>query len=405
MVTVAVIAEYNPFHKGHEYHINKIRRDFGEDTRIVAIMSGNYTQRGEMAIADKTARARAAVECGVNLVLEIPFPYSISSAEFYARSGVYIAEKIGVVDYISFGSELGDIEKINEIASNMTTSVYNNSYKALESDKDFKSCGYAELCEIAYKNAFEEDVSDFLKPNNILALEYIKALKMLNSRIKTHTTKRLGASYSESHILDCEFQSASAIREAIRGGDTDALTHTPSAAEEVYSEAMREGLMPIDCESVSSALITSFLLNKPDIGENIHDAAGGLYNRLRNASYIATSISELVNLSETKKYTTSRIRRAIYYSFFGVTSSVVKELPAYAQILAFDSDGREILKRIKKESDFPLITKPSATDSLSDKAKRQKELSFKADALFALACPKTKSCNFSIKITPFVKKS
>ena len=405
MVTVAVIAEYNPFHKGHEYHINKIRRDFGADTRIIAIMSGNYTQRGEMAIADKTVRARAAVECGVNLVLEIPFPYSVSSAEFYAKSGVYIAQRIGVVDYISFGSELGNIEKITEIASNMTTLIYNNAYKSIESDKRFKSCGYAEMCEIAYKNAFGEDICDFLSPNNILALEYIKALKSLTSDIKPHTTKRLGASYSESSILDCEFQSASAIRCAMRNGCTDALSHTPNAAEQVYLEAMANGLMPVDCERVSSALLTSFLLNEPYGGEYIHDAAGGLYNRLRNASYTATSISELVNLSETKKYTTSRIRRAIYYSFFGVTSSVVKELPAYAQILAFDSDGREILKRIKKESDFPLITKPSATDSLSDDAIRQKELAFKADALFALACPKSQSCNFSMKITPFVKKS
>ena len=172
MVTVAVIAEYNPFHKGHEYHINKIRSEFGEDTRIIAIMSGNYTERGEMAITDKYIRAEAAVECGVNLVLEIPFPYSSSSAEFYAQSGIKIANEIGVVDYISFGSESGNLDKIIEISTNMTTSVYKNAYISLKSDKEYKGYGYAELCEIAYSRAFGKDVSEYLKPNNILAIEF-----------------------------------------------------------------------------------------------------------------------------------------------------------------------------------------------------------------------------------------
>ena len=124
MKTVAIISEYNPFHSGHEYQIQKIREEFGADTRIIAIMSGNYTQRGEMAIMDKSLRAECAVRCGVNLVLELPFPFSSSSAEFFSRSGVKIAHSLGVVDYLSFGSECGSIEELVNAAKNMSSKEY-----------------------------------------------------------------------------------------------------------------------------------------------------------------------------------------------------------------------------------------------------------------------------------------
>ena len=124
MAVAAIITEYNPFHNGHAYQIAETRRLLGEDTRIVAIMSGNFTQRGELAFADKTARAKAACECGVDLVLELPFPFSMSSAEYFARSGVKIANELGIVDYLVFGSESGDISLLREIAENMLSSEF-----------------------------------------------------------------------------------------------------------------------------------------------------------------------------------------------------------------------------------------------------------------------------------------
>ena len=133
MKTVAIISEYNPFHTGHEHQLKSIRRDFGEDTRIIAIMSGNYTQRAETAVLDKYLRAECAVLCGVDLVLELPFPYSSSSAEFFARSGVHIADSIGVVDFLSFGSECGDIESLKRTASISLTDEYKCTLKKLSS--------------------------------------------------------------------------------------------------------------------------------------------------------------------------------------------------------------------------------------------------------------------------------
>ena len=404
MVTVAVISEYNPFHNGHEYHIKKIREQFGEDTAIVAIMSANYTQRAECAVADKSVRAKAAVECGVDLVLEIPFPFCSSSAQFYAESGVKIADSIGVIDYLSFGSECGSIDVLTDISTKMTTDVYKNAFLKLKNDKDNKTLGYAELCEKAFLEAFAElDIASFFTPNNILGAEYIKALIGTNSKLKPHTIKRIGADYNETNIIEQPYQSASAIRAALSDG-MEALSHVPQNARAIYEKAYADGLFPTDMSKLSHAVISSFMLNSPSDNVEIHDASGGLYNRLKNNCYHATSISELVSLTETKKYTNARIRRAILNSFFGVTSSEVKELPLYTQVLAMNQVGRKILKRIKKESDFPVITKPSSTSTLTDEALRQKERANTADAIFGLTLPMPKSGDNVLKFTPYVKE-
>ncbi len=405
MVTVAIISEYNPFHKGHEYQINEIRREFGDDTNIIAIMSGNYTQRAESAIADKAIRAHAAVDSGVNLVIEIPFPFSMSSAEFYAKSGVEIANSIGVVDYLSFGSESGDVAEIVEFSKKMQTKAYNKSFSELEADTKHTGVGYAKLCELAYINAFKEiECRDFFLPNNILAIEYIKALNATNSKIKPHTVKRIGASFNEECIIETNYQSATAIRQAIKNSGLSALMHIPKTAREVYEDAYKNNAFPSDIEKLSSAVISSFLLNTSEINDKIHDASGGLYNRLRNNCYSSTSISELVKLTETKKYTNARIRRAVLNSFFSVTSSEVKARPAYTQVLAMDTEGRKILKRIKKESDFPVITKPANTKGLSEAALYQKQRANLADAIYALTLPLPKGGESALTFTPYVKE-
>ena len=405
MKVAAIIAEYNPFHNGHKYQVDKIREKLGEDTAIVAIMSGNFTQRGEIAIADKTIRARAAVECGVNLVLELPFPYSMSSAEFFARGGVAIAESIGVVDYLVFGSECGEVRVLSDIASVMLSSEYQLTMDTLRDDPQFRECGYPELCEIALSRIYGREVSrDFFSPNNILGIEYIKALYSLESSITPMTVRREGAGYLDIINPMAEFQSASAIREEIYHNNISALDFVPKSAKNVYLDAMNSGKFPSDASKLDLAIISFFRLNSPSANSDIHDAAGGLYNRLCEMSAEATSISNLTNLAETKKYTSARIRRAIWNSYFGVTSSDVRSLPSYAQVLGMDSLGRLVLKRIKKESAFPVITKPSSYKELGDNVVRQKELSNKADSVYALTLKVTNSGRFPLTFTPFVKE-
>ena len=188
MKICAIISEYNPFHNGHKYQVDRIREKFGNDTAIISIMSGNFTQRGEISIADKLIRAKCACECGVNLVLEIPFPFSMSSSEFYAQSGVEIADKIGIVDYLVFGSESGNICEICDIAEVINSQDFILTLETLQ--KEQKALGYPELCEIAIKKIYGEKVQkDFFSPNNILAIEYVKALRRKRSSIIPYTFK------------------------------------------------------------------------------------------------------------------------------------------------------------------------------------------------------------------------
>ena len=404
MTTVAIVCEYNPFHNGHLYQIEAIRREFGEDTRIIAVMSGSFTQRGESAILDKTYRAKCAVLCGVNLVLELPFPFSMSSAEFFSRAAIHIINKIGIVDYVSFGSESGELTELTEYARVTLSDEYNRTLNKLTESCEYANLGYPELCELAYTDTVGSRPALKLTPNNILALEYIKELIRTDSTVKPHTIKRQGASFDEEKIVGSALQSATAIRASVLSGDYSALDYVPKITESVYFDATQNGDFPCSPSRLSTAVISYLRINSSSANVDIHDAKGGLYNRLRNASLEANDFETLISLTETKKYTRARIRRVVWYSFFGVTSSEVVTPPAYTQVLAMDGLGRSCLKEIRKLAGFPIITKPSSTKGLCDIARVQKALSDKADSVFQLTKPTPKSAAFSLTVTPFVKK-
>ncbi|MBQ8690160.1 MAG: nucleotidyltransferase family protein [Clostridia bacterium] len=399
MKTVAIVSEYNPFHNGHLYQIEKIREEFGADTRIIAIMSGNYTQRGEIAILDKWERAKIAVKCGVDLVLELPFPYSCASAEFFARAAVHIANSLGVVDILSFGSEAGDIEILKETAQNTLNPTFLKEVSALTQKAELQSNGYPAILEVAYYNVYGVKCS-FDSPNNILAIEYIKALIQLESSIMPHTIKRLDSEYNEESIIDSEIQSATAIRKALSEDIYSAQDYIPKPAFDIISLNSLDKKFPCDAERISSAIISNLIFNVADSAD-IHDAGGGLYNRLIKQAYEATSISNLIDLTKTKKYTTARIRRVIWYSFFGVTSSDLRELPSYTQVLAMDKNGQALLKKIKKTSSFSVLTKPSRLPE-EQTARGQKALCDKADILFQHTKHSPEPASSIYKRTPFI---
>lgn len=398
MKTVAIISEYNPFHSGHEYQINKIREEFGEDTAIVAIMSGNFTQRGEVAFVSKAERAKAAVLSGVNLVLELPFPFSSSSAEIFARSGVKIADSIGA-DYLSFGSESGDIDALLSAATVISSDDFTVAFKKVGENK---ALGYPERCELAYKTV--SDIPFEFSSNNILAVEYIRAINSLGSKIIPHTVKRVGADYTVDRVENTTHQSAMALRNAFIENCEDAISYLPEQTRDIMASLKNAGEFPCDLSRISSAIISYLRLNPPPQNEDIHDAGDGLYNRLYNESFKANDISTLLLRTETKNYTKARIRRALLNVFFGVTSSELKTLPMYTQILAMDSVGMQILKKTRKTRSIQILTKPSDYKSFGEAALRQKQLSDKADSIFELTKPIPKDGSSALKFTPFVKK-
>ena len=403
-MNIGIICEYNPFHNGHLYQIEKIREEFGADTNVIAVMSGNYVQRGGVAIADKGIRAKCAVLSGVNLVLELPFPYSMSSAEYFARSAVHILTEIGCVDYISFGSESGSLDSLYATATLMLTDDYFKTLDELSKKENERKMGHAALCEAALLAISGSKPTVSLTPNNILAIEYIKAVITLKSPLKLHTVKREFNSFSDEGFVPGNIQSATAIRKSISENDISALEFIPNITKNAFLEAISTGEFPCENERLSPAVIASLRLNLPSLFEDIHDTSGGLYNRLKDMSFKANSIESLICTAESKHFTKARIRRSLFYSLLGVTSSHFNELPAYTQLLAFDTFGRAMLKTIGKQSSFPVLTKPSDIDKLPVEALPQKELSDKADAIFQMTKPIPKDGNSALRFTPFVKK-
>lgn len=404
MKTVAVIAEYNPLHNGHQYHLQSIRRDFGEDTAIVVLMSGNYTQRGDVAIVDKLTRATCAVLGGADLVLELPFPFSMASAELFCRAGVSIAHAIGIVDVLSFGSECGDLDALTAVASRIDSSAFRHAFSEIK--KKHPAIGHAKAMEEAYIAAFgTPPASSLSSPNDLLAIEYLRALAAHGGCIAPHTVRRNGASYHEATVGDTPYPSATALRSVMQqGGDLSGFV--PSDVATLLSDAILRGDAPCDGEKLFPAILSSFMLNEPTASKApaIHDAGGGLYDRLRRAGGEATSLSSWIAQSETKKYTRARLRRALWYAYFGVTSSDVKTTPGYTQLLGADALGRALLKRMRKTASIPILTKPSDTAALMGDALRQKRLSDQADRMFALTRPVSMPPASALRFTPYLKK-
>ena len=402
-MNIGIVCEYNPFHNGHLYQIEKIRELFGEDANVVAVMSGNYVQRGGVAIADKGLRAKCAVLSGVNLVLELPFPYSMSSAEYFAKSAIHILDSLGCIDYVSFGSESGDVFALRKTAELMLGNEYKEKLAELSEDSEKKKLGYAALCEIALNSISDADNLVALTPNNILALEYIKAIISSNSDMQIHTVKRFANSFSEESFVPGEIQSATAIRRSIENKDISALEFIPNITKNIILNAISEGDFPCENERLDTAIIANLRLNPSERDDDIHDTAGGLYNRLKDLSFKTNTINGLIYAAESKHFTKSRIRRALFYSLLGVTSSQFNSLPEYTQLLAFDYRGRTLLKEIGKRSHFPILTKPSDLEKLPESALPQKQLSDKADAIFQMTKPIPKDGNQALRFTPFVK--
>ena len=405
MKIAVVISEYNPFHNGHKYQIDEIRKIHGDDTAVIAIMSGNFTQRGELAIFNKHIRAKAAIYGGVNLVLELPFPHSMSSAEFFAKAGVYIADSLGVVDYLYFGSECGDIEKLSEIARNLASDTFTSEIKTAINDRGNQEIGYPAIMESVYRKLFGDKLAaGFFSPNNILAIEYIKALTAMNSCVRPMTVKRVGAGYKQQDITESPEQSATAIRKLLRDGNETAYNYVPKNVKTILIQESATGDIISDPCALDNAVIAKFRMNPSDAECNIHDAAGGLYNRLYACGMRTNSISSLISEAETKKFTKARISRAVWNAFFSVTSSDLKANPAYTQVLAMDEIGQTVLKRIKKMSGFPVITKPASYRKYGDEVILRREISDRADSVYELTLKNRTDGLSPLTFTPFVKK-
>ena len=349
MKTCAIICEYNPFHNGHAYQIAQARA-LGYQ-KIVAIMSGNLVQRGETAICDKFSRAKMALMGGADLVVEIPSVFAMSYAESFANAGVYIANELGV-DALVFGSECGDVKKLQEISNNL---------KSNELDTEIKAglklgLSYSAARSLAYNKIFGE-CSELQNPNDILGIEYISAIKNQSSKIEPICIKRKLVEHDSTVGVD-EFASASYIRELIKNEKWNEVEKfVPKHSAFILNDCWNKGKIS-NIDNVESAILSKIRTASASEITKIPAVSDGLDFRLYNASKKASNLTELLEMTKTKRFTLARIKRAILSYYFGLTKSA--ETPEYIRVLGFNSNGEELLKERASKTNIPLVFRATA---------------------------------------------
>ncbi len=339
MKTYGIICEYNPFHNGHIYQIEETKKQTGAD-HIVAIMSGNFVQRGEPALMDKFKRAEIAVKNGVDLVIEMPVQYSLANAELFARCGVMMLGSLRCVEGISFGSECGSIEELQKCADAVAEVAKPENVKELME----KGMSYPEAVQQLVALKYGPMVGDILNsPNNILAVEYLKSLKILglNEKITPFTIKREGAAHdSEEHSGN--IASGSYIRQLIDDGE-DFSPYVPKDTFDAVNEYDDNDLL---CwfENFERILLYRLRTMTPQEIASTPDVGQGLENRIFQASRSAVSLEDLLEKIKVKRYPMARIKRILLNALFGIKVDDLKSPPMYGRILALNDRGADILK-------------------------------------------------------------
>lgn len=402
MKTVGIVCEYNPFHNGHAYQIEILRQSDFEI--VVCAMSGNFTQRGELAIADKYTRAESAVKCGADIVVELPFPFSSFSAEGFSRAGVHILSSL-CIGTLSFGSESADLCLLRKAADAACSDEFISAYSRAD-----KGMGAAK----AYFDTLSRFVEGDLSPlsNDILGISYLSAINNLGADMDVFPVKRKGATYNE-RVLSCsQNPSATALRGAVRFDEKGffALSsdNVPTEALAVLQSAQNEGIAPVFSENIGKEIVSFFRLLTPSEitsraisrsggGDSVAEDGCGIVERLCNAAKNARDLGEFLASAYNSRYTDARINRVMLFALLGVSNSFAKAVPEYTTLLAASEKGRNYLAGIRKSAVFPIITKPAdALDSpLTDILRA-------SDALYTRAMSDKVQSDYFLKKHPFL---
>ena len=381
MAVAGIIAEYNPFHRGHQWQIRRLREQLGEETAVVAVMSGNFVQRGDFAILSKHDRARAALQGGVDVVLELPTPWSTATAEQFARGGVEILAATGVVTHLVFGSERGELAPLEAAAAALDREEYHEAVRRLLGG----GMTFAAAREKAVTDLIGADAEACLsRPNNNLAVEYLRALHAAGSPMEPVTFPRVGADHDSGELGD--YSSASAIRAAILAGeDWEALV--PETTADVLRREMEEGRAPVSMKTCERGVLARLRMMDEEAFSEFDGGGEGLYHRFYDAVHRAVSLEEILTLTKTKRYPLARLRRMLLHSYLGVMQAKPEQSPPYIRVLGATERGRAVLKDMRKLSTVPVVTKPADAVKLGEEAKELFELEVRCTDLYTLAYP------------------
>lgn len=350
---IGVVAEYNPFHNGHYYHLQATKEITGAEY-CVAVISGNFTQRGDTSIVNKWAKAYMAICGGADLVIELPTVYSISSAENFASGAVKILDNLKVVNAISFGAEANDFATLNNIANVLYEEP--KAYTNILSHELKKGISYPAARENAlmmYLNDIKRYANTLSSPNNILAIEYLKALKIQKSKLEPIMIKRKKVYYNDNKIVD-DFASATAIRKLLQDGEYANLRKViPRSSYTIIGQESRKGGMVLSLAKYEKEII--YALRKMTVEEiaDLPDVSEGLQFAIKNAANEANNLKDLISNIKSKRYTQTRIQRILLYALLGIDKKLMensRKVVPYVRVLGFTQKGKSLLSEISRRN-------------------------------------------------------
>ncbi len=374
MQAVGIIAEYNPFHNGHKWHTETAREASGCPF-VIAVMSGNFVQRGEPAIFDKWQRAEMAINSGVDLVVELPVVYAVRSAQYFATGGIRLLNSLGIVNHVCFGTEHDNLQILSDIAQAAECQqIKQKLHENLKTGSTYAAAlGQAlqQQCDIG---------NDLISaPNNILAIEYLRAIMTYASGLIPLPVKRQHTSYHNTEIT-APFASATAIRQALLTKmqvDDELEAVIPPTSKNIIAETLRTMRGPVNLNSFSNIILAKLRTANSEYLAGLPDVSEGLHHRIGDYAIKTSNIDELLNMCKSKRYTRTRLQRIIIHALLGITKSQLAKFdesgPLYARVLAFNQRGRQILKHISHNAAVPVITK--TTHFLTSKQRMGKDLS------------------------------
>ena len=378
MQITGIVAEYNPFHNGHQYHIGQTKA-LQESDGIIAVMSGNFTQRGEAAVFDKWTRAEMALRCGVDLVLELPVAFAVRSAGYFAKGAVLSLAATGVVSHLSCGVESQSTNQLQQLAQFLSDET--PQYQQVLQQYLQQGLSYPSARQKALSALHIDGAEQLQTPNNILALHYLQTIQQESLPITPVFISRLG-DYNDTAIpqISQGFASASAIRRLLCQENSLGQEQVPRPVAQLIHEQLQQGYLPMQNQNFEQILFALLRRSTPDLLSDIIETAEGLENRIYTAAHQTHTLEDLCSAIKSKRYTYTRIQRILIHLLLNFTAQYAAEQPAYLRVLGFNQTGQKILKEMKKHCTLPIIIRP---------ARQRHQLDQQAQLMLALDCRAT----------------
>ena len=386
MQAIGIVAEYNPFHNGHQYHIEEAKKMACADG-VIAVMSGNFTQRGEAAVFDKWTRAQMALTSGADLVLELPAAFAVRSASYFASGAVQTLAAAGICRYLSCGAETENTSDLTCLAAYLADEP--EEYQNLLQEHLQKGLSFPNARQKALETLNIPGADAISQPNNILALHYLETIHRKGFSLTPLLITRRGSYNDTSLPADSAlFASASAIRRLFAQQNSDWEYQVPASVAEIIRKKMQNGFAPMQMNAFAPAIFTLLRRSTPEELTEFLEISEGLEHRINDAAFQTETLDDLCAAIKSKRYTYTRIQRTLCHLLLNMKQDMDFSAPEYIRVLGFNDTGQKMLKEMKKTAQLPIIMRPARQRGLlNEKGQRMLDLDCRATAIYMTGYP------------------